>query len=193
MFGEKAKATIQAPKVATTPAPATKKPVASQPAVVRAPAPKAPTPSVRPTQAAVPSAASKPAPLKKTKSKPVRRGDTLWSIAEPYAREKGVSINQMMLAIQEANPQSFGKNNINNLKSGMVLRIPADQTSKYSAREALAEVQRQWQVWKQGTQADSSPVNVDAGDMADGEVMETPRKRLNWVNRILILMILMRI
>ncbi len=178
VFGEKAKATIQAPKVATQaakPAPVAKKPVSKPRTVVNAPAPKVPAPSVRPNQAAVPSTASKPVPLKKTDSRPVRRGDTLWSIAEPYARENGVSVNQMMLAIQEANPQSFAKNNINNLKSGVVLRIPADQASKYSAREALAEVQRQWQVWKQGTSADSGAVNVDAGDVVDSEVMETPQ------------------
>ena len=173
VFGEKARATIQAPKVATQPA--AKKPIAKPRAVVSTPAPKVPTPSVRPKQATVPSTVSKPVPLKKTKSstRPVRRGDTLWSIAEPYARENGVSVNQMMLAIQEANPQSFTRSNINNLKSGVVLRIPADDLSKYSAREALAEVRRQWQVWKQASQADSA-VNVDAGEMADAEVMETP-------------------
>jgi pilus assembly protein FimV len=181
VFGEKAKATIQAPKVATQPAPVApvaKKPAAKSGTVAKTPAPRVPTPSVRPNQAAVPSTASKkPVALKKTKSRPVRRGDTLWSIAEPYARENGVSVNQMMLAIQEANPQSFAKNNINNLKSGVVLRIPADEAPKYSAREALAEVQRQWQVWKQGTQqADSNAVNVDAGGMVGGEVIETPKQ-----------------
>ncbi len=178
VFGEKARATIQAPKVATKPVPAAPiavKPVSKPRTAANTPAPRVPTPSVRPNQAAVPSTASKPVTLKKTKSRPVRRGDTLWSIAEPYARENGVSVNQMMLAIQEANPQSFSKDNINNLKSGVVLRIPADEAPKYSAREALAEVRRQWQVWKQGTQADSTPVNVDASDMADGEVMETPQ------------------
>ncbi|MFK7794382.1 MAG: FimV/HubP family polar landmark protein [Gammaproteobacteria bacterium] len=180
VFGEKAKATIQAPKVATQatkPAPVAKKPVTKPRTIANSPAPKTPTPSVRPNQDAVPSTASKPVPLKKTNSKPVRRGDTLWSIAEPYARENGVSVNQMMLAIQEANPQSFTKNNINNLKTGVVLRIPADQASKYSAREALAEVQRQWQVWKQGTSANSSAVNVDAGEMVGSEVMETPQPK----------------
>ncbi len=173
VFGEKAKATIQAPKVATIPA--TKKPVSKPRAVATTPAPKVPTPSVRPKQAAVPSTVSKSVPLKKTKSstRSVRRGDTLWSIAEPYARENGVSVNQMMLAIQEANPQSFTSSNINNLKSGVVLRIPAEDLSKYSASEALAEVRRQWQVWKQVSQADSA-VNVDASEMVDTEVMETP-------------------
>lgn len=178
VFGEKTKAAIQAPKVARQTAPVTsnaKKPVKQPRAVASTPAPKVPAPSIKPNQAAVPSPASKPVTLKKTDSRPVRRGDTLWSIAEPYAREKGVSVNQMMLAIQQANPQSFANNNINNLKSGVVLRIPADQASNYSAREALAEVQRQWQVWKQGAPADSSVVNVDAGDTASAEVMETPQ------------------
>ncbi|MFK8028055.1 MAG: FimV/HubP family polar landmark protein [Gammaproteobacteria bacterium] len=176
VFGEKTKAAIQAPKVAqqTAPAPTSaKKPVKPPRTVATTPSPKVPTPSVRPNQAAVPSPASKPVALKKTKSRPVNRGDTLWSIAEPYAREKGVSVNQMMLAIQQANPQSFANNNINNLKSGVVLRIPADQASNYSAREALAEVQRQWQVWKQGAPADSSVVNVDTGETTSAEVMET--------------------
>ncbi|MDW3095159.1 MAG: FimV/HubP family polar landmark protein [Gammaproteobacteria bacterium] len=175
VFGEKARATIQAPKVSTQPAPVANKPVSKPRTVATTPAPKVPTPSVRPKQAAVPSTVSKPVPLKKTKSstRPVRRGDTLWSIAEPYARENGVSVNQMMLAIQEANPQGFTRNNINNLKSGVVLRIPAEDLSKYSARDALAEVRRQWQVWKQVTQTDSA-VNVDAGEMVEAEAMETP-------------------
>ena len=176
VFGDKAKAAIQAPKVATQTAPQAVKKPAPKPRPVA----KAPAPSVRPKQAAVPSTASKPAPLKKTKStpdsRPVRRGDTLWSIAEPHAREKGVSVNQMMLAIQSANPQSFTNDNINNLKSGVVLRIPAQDLSKYSAREALAEVQRQWQVWKQGTSVvdTDSAVNVDAGGMTDSAAMEKP-------------------
>ena len=166
VFGDKARATIEAPSVATQAAPTAKK--SAPKSIAKTPAPRVPTPSVRPTQAAVPSTDTKPVPLKKTKSQPgtrrVNRGDTLWSVAEPYARENGVSINQMMLAIQSANPQSFSGNNINNLKSGVVLRIPTDNLYQYSAKEALAEVQRQWQVWKQGAQP-SAAVNVDAGDI----------------------------
>lgn len=175
VFGDKAKAAIQAPKVSTQ-APAVKKSAPKSSNIATTPAPRVPTPSVRPKQATVPSTVSKPVTLKKTKSpsgsggsRAVRRGDTLWSIAEPYARENGVSVNQMMLAIQSANPESFSANNINNLKSGVVLRIPADNLSNYSAKEALAEVQRQWQVWKQGAQATSNAVNVDAGEMPANE------------------------
>ncbi len=177
VFGDKVQATIQAPKVASKRAPTTKKLIASSSAVAKTAAP----PSARPNQKAASHTAIKSALFEKTKSRSVRRGDTLWSIAEPYARENGVSVNQMMLAIQKANPQSFTKNNINNLKSGVVLRIPTDDASKYSARETLAEVRRQSQVWKQGTQADSNPTNVDASDMVDGEVTEMlqPKQELS--------------
>jgi len=168
VFGDKAKASIQAPKVATQ-APAAKKSAPKSSNIARTPAPRQPAPSVRPKQATVPSTDTKPVALKKTKpqpgTRPVKRGDTLWSIAEPYAREKGVSVNQMMLAIQSANPNSFSGSNINNLKSGVVLRIPSDNLYSYSAKEALAEVQRQWQVWKQGAPASSTAVNVDASEM----------------------------
>ena len=181
VFGDKAKATIQAPKVSTQ-ALAAKKSVPKSSNIATTPAPRVPTPSVRPKQATVPSTVSKPVTLKKTKSpsggsRTVKRGDTLWSIAEPYARENGVSVNQMMLAIQSANPEGFSANNINNLKSGVVLRIPTENLANYSAKEALAEVQRQWQVWKQGSQASSVAVNVDAGEMqTDDAVAVTDQK-----------------
>ncbi len=169
VFGDKAKASIQAPTVATQ---APKKSAPDSSNVVSAPAPKTPAPTVRPKQATVPSTVSKPVTLKKTKpqqppgTRTVKRGDTLWSIAAPYARENGVTVNQMMLAIQSANPGSFSADNINNLKSGVILRIPADNLANVSAKDALAEVKRQWQVWKQGTQpSPSSSVNVDAGDV----------------------------
>lgn len=171
VFGDQAKATIQAPKV-TSSAPAQKKSAPKSSNIASTPAPRTPAPTVQPKQATVPSTVSKPVPLKKTKpqqppgSRSVVRGDTLWSIAEPYAREKGVSVNQMMLAIQSANPESFAGNNINNLKSGVILRIPSDNLANYTAKEALAEVQRQWQVWKQGaTPVPTSSVNVDASDV----------------------------
>ncbi len=170
VFGGNTRVTIQAPKVAAQPAAVAKKPVPKLRTATKTPALRVPTPSLRPTQAAVPSTVA----LKKIQSRPVGRGDTLWSIAELYAHENGVSVNQMMLAIHAANPQGFVKNNINNLKSGVVLRIPADVEPRYSVREALAEVRRQRQVWKQSTPFDSSEVNVDAVDIADDETMGTP-------------------
>ena len=57
----------------------------------------------------------------------VKRGETLAAIAAAN-RTEGVSINQMMLALQRENVQAFSDNNINRLKAGSVLNIPDDDT-----------------------------------------------------------------
>jgi pilus assembly protein FimV len=57
----------------------------------------------------------------------VKRGETLAAIAAAN-RTEGVSINQMMLALQRENVQAFSDNNINRLKAGSVLSIPDDDT-----------------------------------------------------------------
>ena len=59
----------------------------------------------------------------------VKRGDTLAAIAAAN-RTEGVSINQMMLALQRQNVQAFSDNNINRLKAGSVLSIPDDDTAR---------------------------------------------------------------
>jgi pilus assembly protein FimV len=64
---------------------------------------------------------------------PVKRGDSLWQIASRNSRS-GTDINQMMVAIYRANPNAFFGNNLNNLKSGEILRIPS--------REEVAEIDR---------------------------------------------------
>jgi len=56
----------------------------------------------------------------------VGAGDTLWEIAES-TRPGSVSLQQMMVAIQRANEDAFIGNNINQLRSGRVLRIPSLQ------------------------------------------------------------------
>lgn len=67
-------------------------------------------------------------------------GETLWRIANRYAKDWGVSVYGAMLAIYEANPVAFSKNRINALKSNAVLSCPSkmilDQHS--DAKEARA-------------------------------------------------------
>lgn len=179
VFGGQAKATVQKPTVsAPAPVPTTPKTVASKPK----PVPKQPAPIVaKPTPIKPPAPKLKPSPPptvsdssppedETDQSLKTKRGDTLWSIAERYAQSSGVSVNQMMLAIQEANPKGFGKDNINNLKAGVILRIPpAEAARRLSRQEAIAEVKRQWQVWQQGRQladTDDSAINVDTSDTA---------------------------
>lgn len=55
----------------------------------------------------------------------VKQGDTLAAIAAAN-RAEGVSVNQMLMALQRENDQAFSDNNINRLKAGSVLSIPDD-------------------------------------------------------------------
>ena len=182
VFGEQARATVQKPTI-STPAPVVPKTTASTPPPRPAPAPKKPAPVVsKPTPIKPPAPKLKPKPQptpvadtsppedKSDQSIKTKRGDTLWSIAERYAQASGVSVNQMMLAIQEANPNGFTQDNINNLKSGVILRIPPSEAARRLSRaEALAEVKRQWQIWQQGRQlADTadSAISVDTSESA---------------------------
>ncbi len=70
----------------------------------------------------------------------VKSGDTLSRIAG-QKRVAGVSLEQMLVALQRANSSAFINNNINLLKSGVVLSLPtvadASTISREEAREAL--------------------------------------------------------
>ena len=50
-------------------------------------------------------------------------GETLWSIAN-RAKPDGVSTQQMMVAIQRANPEAFINGNMNLMRAGARLRMP---------------------------------------------------------------------
>ena len=83
----------------------------------------------------------------------VQRNDTLWEIAQRIQPDESVSINQVMVAIYEANPQAFD-GNINRLNAGAVLRLP-DAETLYSINRSAAtqEVQRQMRDWRGGSGA----------------------------------------
>jgi pilus assembly protein FimV len=88
-----------------------------------------------------------------TASKPVEysvaSGDTLYQIAQRYLPSSDVSVSQMMVTIWRANPDAFSQGNINNLKAGAILRIPADQDiAAVDEQEAMAEIRRQNNLWR---------------------------------------------
>ncbi|MGR9051595.1 MAG: FimV/HubP family polar landmark protein [Gammaproteobacteria bacterium] len=100
------------------------------------------------------------APLAATKSGgvavseygPVSRRDSLWGIAEKVNNYNDVSIEQVMLALYEVNPQAFYKENINALTAGTTLKVP-DKTAllKLTRKDALDEFARQNSEWKGGS------------------------------------------
>jgi len=54
----------------------------------------------------------------------VESGDTLSAIALRVRPDPSISLNQMMLALQRANPEAFIGGDINKLKGGVDLRVP---------------------------------------------------------------------
>lgn len=68
---------------------------------------------------------------------PVLETQTLWSVARELRLSSEVTIEQMVLAIYEANPQAFGGGSINRLLSGSLLNMPtAAQVTAVDAETA---------------------------------------------------------
>ena len=143
--------------------------VKPQPAVPPQPAPKA-----QPAAQAPPSAPAQPvsANPSATGDITVQRGDTLYHLAQNAAQGTGVSVNQMMLAMQAANPDAFFRHNINNLRAGAILRIPTrDQIDQRSVAVAAAEVHRQYAAWQA---AKPHPATVVEGAAAQAAANAAP-------------------
>ncbi len=79
----------------------------------------------------------------------VESNDTLWEIASAAAPE-GASIEQTMLATVQMNADAFMGGNINGLKAGYVLELPAERDILNSRREAFAQVAQQNDDWRRG-------------------------------------------
>jgi len=77
----------------------------------------------------------------------VKRGDTLNKIAKRIGY-RGVTTDQMMLALFEKNKRAFVKHNMNNLKAGVVLQRPsaahAKSVSRSEARKTRISQARAW-------------------------------------------------
>lgn len=74
---------------------------------------------------------------------PIRRHDTLWSIALSQRSDPSITMDQMQLAIYQANPQAFD-GNINRLRTGQMLSIPPDSEIRaIDPSYAKNEVRRQ--------------------------------------------------
>ena len=151
---------IDAPAQAPAPAPAAvaepvvkpapSKPVAatpSEPLKVRKGKKPAPSASEAAASAPAPAEAEAPAPTKVAPAEStapsqqadtirVKQGDSLSRIAG-RAAQPGVSLDQMLVGLYRNNPQAFLGNNMNRLKSGVVLNVPtAEQAKSVSTEEA---------------------------------------------------------
>ena len=139
-----ATAPVAAPVIAAPPAPAPAPMAAAAPAPMPAPAPA-------PAAAAAPATAGrasppKPAPTEAPRaaaaapagadSITVSQGDSLSRLAGRVQRP-GISLDQMLVSLFRANPQAFVGDNMNRLKSGAVLTVPAaDEAGSLSQRNS---------------------------------------------------------
>ncbi|MCF6283158.1 MAG: hypothetical protein L3J28_13310 [Candidatus Polarisedimenticolaceae bacterium] len=96
---------------------------------------------------------------------PVVLEDTLWKIASRM-RVEGETIEQVMMALLDNNPNAFIHNNINRLKRGSILRLPPSSDVKsLNRQEARSEFLAQTSQWRDqnsatALQAPKAPANV---------------------------------
>ena len=80
----------------------------------------------------------------------VRRGDTMWEVVKRLRTDTSLSIEQIILAIYRTNQDAFFRNNVNNLRSGKILKLPDRETvTALSDREARKEFLAQYDVWQE--------------------------------------------
>lgn len=105
----------------------------------------------------------------------VKRGDNLFRIARRHAVD-GVTVYQLMMALQRANPQAFIHDNINLVRAGATLAVPSvEDMLSISDRAARRQFQLQTEAFNRlrGQQPGSTETPaVDQG--ATGSVSATP-------------------
>ncbi|HXZ50915.1 MAG TPA: FimV/HubP family polar landmark protein [Burkholderiales bacterium] len=134
-------------QAAPAPQPVEEKPIAPAPEPAATAQP--PTPAKEEVTEPIKEPAKAPAqeevkePLKepaKEQTYEVKKGDTLGEIAHRYML-KGVTYNQMLIALFRANREAFIRDNVNLVKAGGILKIPGqDEASAVDPEEAREQV-----------------------------------------------------
>jgi pilus assembly protein FimV len=174
---DKAAAPVAAPRAGAQANPAPRvqqsapasQPGAAAPPVEQAappPRPSRPAPRYEAPAAAAPSEIS-------GDSYEVRRNDTLSKIAARlHPGSSRTDLNRAMVGLYRTNPQAFA-GNINVLRAGAVLRLPAEGVDAVNGKEANAEMAKQYESWNSSggrlrlvTPPDSGAPSADAAAAA---------------------------
>ncbi len=113
---------------------------------------------------------------------PVKSGDTLNQIASSV-KPDAVSLEQMLVAMYRENKSAFIGNNMNQLKTGQILRVPsAADVGRITRTEAQNEIKVQVADWKNyrdsvAGAAQSMPAKASSGNEGAGKIaMAKPEK-----------------
>lgn len=122
---------------------------------------------------------SYPSAAAPTQYGPVRPGETLSKITRQLQIDRDLAPEQVMLALLKANKSAFFHDNVNNLKAGKILTIPAREDIAASPRtQALKEFRAQYSAWQEykvklaGT-AQVVTVASDDKNTVTGEITKT--------------------
>jgi pilus assembly protein FimV len=122
---------------------------------------------------------------------PVRRGETLFTIAT-RTKPEGVTLDQMLVSLYRGNPDAFA-GNMNNMKTGAILRIPEKQQITTTGQSEAVKVVRvqaaNWNAYREklaaaaaeapgrdSRSAASGKITTSVDDKAAGK--ETPKEVL---------------
>ena len=83
----------------------------------------------------------------------VRRGDTAYGLVASITPQ-GISLDQMLVALQRANPHAFIRGNVNLLKAGAVVTLPTEEQAsaitRSAARRAVVAQSRDFHAYRSG-------------------------------------------
>lgn len=134
-------------------------------------APQTTAPVTNPTFIPAPYVQPQAAVNQPSDSYRIKQGDTAWSLANAMRPDQSISVEQMMIAMLRANPESFINENINGLKRGYILRVPDyNQIVSINPADARALVREQAALWRQyqQTHAASKPTSAMSSDATAG-------------------------
>ncbi|WP_302138806.1 FimV/HubP family polar landmark protein [Halomonas alkalicola] len=135
---------------------------------VAAPVTSAPPAAALSVQAQAPAVRPASAPAGSGDPTWVRSGDTLWAVAGRLRPDSGISMNQMMVALVEANPEVFPSGNINAMRAGFILVVPSrERIAARSGGEADRIVAEMNQAW--ANRGGGAPARVALGGTAPSE------------------------
>lgn len=167
----RAAATAPAPLPPVAAAPAAR-PRPAAPAAAPAPAPAPAAPATTAPRTAAP--ASAPAGAGAGSQVTVRPGDTAGKIAAAN-KPASVSLEQMLVAMLQANPQAFIGGNVNRIKAGSVLELPSAESAQAvdesQARQTITAQSKDFNEFRRRLAGAAPAASVAAaGQQASGKV-----------------------